>query len=109
MNNNPEQAVSEKPMKQKEGEAGGILNKKIRSLKKLMMLKNNNKKMDRHHHHHPWKSIILSTSSSFRWKRVKTIHHSFFDNVVFKIMSVCEGVVLVSTVCFFFLCCGCHF
>ena len=34
---------------------------------------------------------------------------TIMDTLVFKILSVVEAVVLVSTLCFFFLCCGCHF
>ncbi|PON31344.1 hypothetical protein TorRG33x02_358000 [Trema orientale] len=34
---------------------------------------------------------------------------NILDDVVFKILYVVEAVVLVSTLCFFFLCCGCHF
>jgi hypothetical protein len=29
--------------------------------------------------------------------------------LLFKIISVLEAIVLVITLCFFFLCCGCHF
>ncbi|XP_062026683.1 uncharacterized protein LOC133742967 [Rosa rugosa] len=46
-------------------------------------------------------------SSVFRWKRVD-LRLRIIDDVVFKILSVVEAVVLVSTLCFFFLCCGCH-
>ncbi|KAL6137182.1 hypothetical protein ACLB2K_062476 [Fragaria x ananassa] len=46
-------------------------------------------------------------SSVFRWKSVD-LRLSIIDDVVFKILSVVEAVVLVSTLCFFFLCCGCH-
>ncbi|KAI9114646.1 hypothetical protein K1719_014344 [Acacia pycnantha] len=46
--------------------------------------------------------------SSFRWKRMD-LQTTIMDTVVFKILSVVEAVVLVSTLCFFFLCCGCHF
>ncbi|PIN11576.1 hypothetical protein CDL12_15818 [Handroanthus impetiginosus] len=31
------------------------------------------------------------------------------DDVIFKIVYVVEAIVLVSTLCFFYLCCGCHF
>ncbi|XP_045787063.1 uncharacterized protein LOC123882277 [Trifolium pratense] len=47
--------------------------------------------------------------SAFRWKRLDHLQTTFMDNVVFRILSVAEVVVLVSTVCFFYLCCGCHF
>ncbi|XP_038723784.1 uncharacterized protein LOC120015427 [Tripterygium wilfordii] len=46
---------------------------------------------------------------AFKWKRLNNIRVSFFDDVLFKIISVLEAVVLVATVSFFFLCCGCHF
>ncbi|KAF7833503.1 putative transmembrane protein [Senna tora] len=46
--------------------------------------------------------------SSFRWKRLD-LQTTIVDTVVFKVVSVVEGVVLVSTLCFFFLCCGCQF
>ncbi|KAK6932230.1 hypothetical protein RJ641_001854 [Dillenia turbinata] len=45
--------------------------------------------------------------SAFRWKRLN-IQLSFLDDVLFKIVSVLEAIVLLSTLCFFFLCCGCH-
>ena len=34
--------------------------------------------------------------------------HFLVDNVFFKIVSVVEAIVLVSTLCFFLLCCGGH-
>lgn len=34
--------------------------------------------------------------------------HFLIDNVFFKIVSVVEAIVLVSTLCFFLLCCGGH-
>lgn len=46
--------------------------------------------------------------SAFRCKRLH-LHTTIMDNVVFKIVSVVEGVILVSTVCVFYVCCGCHF
>ncbi|KAL0442546.1 UNVERIFIED_CONTAM: hypothetical protein Slati_1977300 [Sesamum latifolium] len=53
-----------------------------------------------------WK---LKTSAGLRWKRRFNLHLWFVDGFLFKIVSVLEGVVLVSTLCVFFLCCGCHF
>ncbi|KAL5177864.1 hypothetical protein HKD37_08G023557 [Glycine soja] len=48
-------------------------------------------------------------SSSFRAKRLHLPTMTIIvDNVVFKIVSVVEGVVIVSTLCVFYLCCGCH-
>ncbi|KAJ9685957.1 hypothetical protein PVL29_015036 [Vitis rotundifolia] len=41
--------------------------------------------------------------SAFSWKKL-----SIVDDLVFKILYVLEAIVLVSTLCFFFLCCGCH-
>ncbi|KAG4146356.1 hypothetical protein ERO13_D05G152400v2 [Gossypium hirsutum] len=46
--------------------------------------------------------------SAFKWKRLN-IKRSFVDNVVFKLVSVLEAIYLVATLCFFYLCCGCHF
>ncbi|KAL6991422.1 hypothetical protein U1Q18_009534 [Sarracenia purpurea var. burkii] len=44
-------------------------------------------------------------SSGFRWKlRLGW----FVDGFLFKIISTFEAVILVSTLCFFYLCCGCH-
>ncbi|XP_044497539.1 uncharacterized protein LOC123219598 [Mangifera indica] len=43
-----------------------------------------------------------------KWKRLN-LQLSFIDDICFKFLSVFEAVVLVSTLCFFFLCCGCHF
>jgi len=51
----------------------------------------------------PWRFSV------FRWKRLDYLQTTFMDTVVFRILSVAEAVVLVSTVCFFYLCCGCHF
>ncbi|KAL2316815.1 hypothetical protein Fmac_030691 [Flemingia macrophylla] len=45
----------------------------------------------------------------FRWKRVHLLQTTIMDTVVFKILSLAEALVLVSTLCFFYLCCGCHF
>nr|KYP52244.1 hypothetical protein KK1_025848 [Cajanus cajan] len=50
------------------------------------------------------------SSSSFRPKRRLHLHATtIVDTVVFKIVSVVEGVVIVSTLCVFYLCCGCNF
>ncbi|KAL3851465.1 hypothetical protein ACJIZ3_013347 [Penstemon smallii] len=53
-----------------------------------------------------WKS---KSSAGFRWKRRFNLHLWFVDHFLFKIVSVFEAIFLVSTVCLFFLCCGCHF
>ncbi|KAF5811304.1 hypothetical protein HanRHA438_Chr04g0189571 [Helianthus annuus] len=43
-----------------------------------------------------------------RWKTKFNIRQWFVDRVLFKILSVFEAVVMVSTLCFFYLFCGCH-
>ncbi|KAL8506262.1 hypothetical protein ACS0TY_017219 [Phlomoides rotata] len=50
----------------------------------------------------PWKI------SSMKMKKMN-IQVWVVDDVIFKIVYVVEAVVLVSTLCFFYLCCGCHF
>lgn len=37
-----------------------------------------------------------------------TLRLWFIDGFLFKIVSVLEAVILVATLCFFYLCCGCH-
>jgi len=51
-----------------------------------------------------WKS----SSSVFKWNRL-TLPVSFIEDVVFKVVSAFEAIVLVLTLCFFYLCCGCSF
>ncbi|CAI0451929.1 unnamed protein product [Linum tenue] len=51
-----------------------------------------------------WKFL----TSAFKWKRVN-LQISLVDDVLFKIASVLEAIVLVATLSFFYLCCGCHF
>ncbi|CAK8578169.1 unnamed protein product [Lathyrus sativus] len=51
---------------------------------------------------------FLWPSSLFKWNRL-TLPLSFMDDVVFKVVSAFEAVVLVLTLCFFYLCCGCSF
>jgi hypothetical protein len=46
--------------------------------------------------------------SGFKWRRLN-LQLSFVDDVLFRILSVFEAIVLVATLCFFYLCCGCHF
>ncbi|KAK4782539.1 hypothetical protein SAY86_016641 [Trapa natans] len=51
----------------------------------------------------------LRKGAAMRWKKLATsIRVSIFDTVLFKIVSVVEAIALVSTLCFFYLCCGCH-
>lgn len=47
--------------------------------------------------------------SLFKWKRLSALQVSFMDNVVFKVLSAFEAIVLVFRACFFYLCCGCNF
>ncbi|KEH31381.1 transmembrane protein, putative [Medicago truncatula] len=51
---------------------------------------------------------FLWKSSSFKWNTL-TLPVSFMEDVVFKVVSAFEAVVLVLTLCFFYLCCGCSF
>ncbi|GMN43300.1 hypothetical protein TIFTF001_012504 [Ficus carica] len=46
--------------------------------------------------------------SAFKWRRL-SLQLSFFDDVLFRVVSVLEAVVLVITLAFFYLFCGCHF
>ncbi|CAK7350247.1 unnamed protein product [Dovyalis caffra] len=55
-----------------------------------------------------WRWRLKFLGSAFKWKRLN-IQLSFFDDLIFKIVSVLEAIVLVIPLCFFFLCCGCHF
>ena len=56
-------------------------------------------------------------SWSVRWKylgsafkfRPLNLQLSFYDDVVFKIVSVFEAIVLALSIAFFYLCCGCSF
>ncbi|XVE72359.1 hypothetical protein DITRI_Ditri11bG0033200 [Diplodiscus trichospermus] len=50
----------------------------------------------------PWK-----LSSAFKWKPLD-FQMKIVDNLVFRVLYVVEAIVLVSTLCFFYLCCGCH-
>jgi hypothetical protein len=52
--------------------------------------------------------FLWQSSSVFRWNRL-TLPVSFIEDVVFKVVSAFEAVVLVLTLCFFYLCCGCSF
>lgn len=51
----------------------------------------------------------FSNFSSFGLKRFDfDLQSRIVDKVVFKLLYVLEAVVVVSTLCFFFLCCGCN-
>ncbi|KEH31379.1 hypothetical protein MtrunA17_Chr4g0052051 [Medicago truncatula] len=52
--------------------------------------------------------FLWQSSSGFRWNRL-TSPVSFMEDIVFKVVSAFEAVVLVLTLCFFYLCCGCSF
>jgi len=54
------------------------------------------------------KFLWQSSSSVFKWNRL-TLSVSFMEDVVFKVVSAFEAAVLVLTLCFFYLCCGCSF
>jgi len=54
------------------------------------------------------KFLWQSSSSVFKWNRL-TLPVSFMEDFVFKVVSAFEAVVLVLTLCFFYLCCGCSF
>ncbi|KAG5527210.1 hypothetical protein RHGRI_028195 [Rhododendron griersonianum] len=53
-----------------------------------------------------WRNWRLK-SSGFRWKGLR-FRIWFVDGFLFKILSICEAIVLVANLCFFYLCCGCH-
>ncbi|KAE9614833.1 hypothetical protein Lalb_Chr04g0248851 [Lupinus albus] len=47
--------------------------------------------------------------SAFKWKKTLHLQTNIMDTIVFKILSFVEALVLVSTLCFFYFCCGGHF
>lgn len=55
------------------------------------------------------KMKVKLLGSAFKWRRVTNLQISFVDDLLFKIVSMLEAVVLGGALCFFFLCCGCHF
>ncbi|KAG8634661.1 hypothetical protein MANES_17G067900v8 [Manihot esculenta] len=54
-----------------------------------------------------WRWRFRFLGSAFNWKRIH-FQLSFVDDVLFKIVSVFEAIVLVGSLCLFYLCCGCH-
>ncbi|KAK1420302.1 hypothetical protein QVD17_21797 [Tagetes erecta] len=52
-----------------------------------------------------WKKI---GNSGLRLKTKFNIREWFMDRVIFKFLSFFEAVAMVSTLCFFYLCCGGH-
>ncbi|KAJ6979412.1 hypothetical protein NC653_027533 [Populus alba x Populus x berolinensis] len=81
-----------------EGDIGrsGNSSRRSKSSKKWLKLKES------------WGWRLKFMGSAFKWKRLN-LQLSFFDDLIFKLVSVLEAIVLVITLCFFFLCCGCHF
>ncbi|KAL3754848.1 hypothetical protein ACJRO7_002014 [Eucalyptus globulus] len=57
----------------------------------------------------PWKLPGIKWKGGKRRSLSVGFQVAVIDGVVFRIVSVVEGVVLVSTLCFFYICCGCHF
>lgn len=56
-----------------------------------------------------WRWRNRKSSTGVRWKKKFNLHLWLVDSFLFKIVSVFEAIVLVSKLCFFFVCCGCHF
>ncbi|CAI0475104.1 unnamed protein product [Linum tenue] len=81
------------------GKAGGGRRKRRSGLWLFRRLKFNKESLR-------WRWKFLT--SVFKWKRVN-LQISLVDDVLFKIVSVLEAIVLVATLSFFYLCCGCHF
>ncbi|XP_030462985.1 uncharacterized protein LOC115682788 [Syzygium oleosum] len=75
--------------------------KKAWSLKKAMAVAMSGER--RRRGRRPWKLPGIKKSLSLGFQV------AVIDGVVFRIVSAVEAVVLVSTLCFFYLCCGCHF
>ncbi|KAK4347345.1 hypothetical protein RND71_033684 [Anisodus tanguticus] len=55
-----------------------------------------------------WRFKNLSSGLRWKSKRLYKLRHWFVDCFLFKIVSVFEAIFLVSTLAFFYLCCGCH-
>ncbi|MCD7455142.1 hypothetical protein HAX54_027218 [Datura stramonium] len=55
-----------------------------------------------------WRFKNLSSGLKWKSKRLYKLRHWFVDSFLFKIVSVFEAIFLVSTLAFFYLCCGCH-
>ncbi|CAF2142387.1 uncharacterized protein LOC103853698 [Brassica rapa] len=52
--------------------------------------------------------LKFSGLGGLKWKRLN-LKMSFLETLRYRIMSIIEGMVLVSKLAFFFLCCGCRF
>ncbi|KAM3284717.1 hypothetical protein P3S67_023516 [Capsicum chacoense] len=55
-----------------------------------------------------WRFKNLSSGLRWKSKRLYKLRYWIVDCFLFKIVSVFEAIFLVSTLAFFFLCCGCH-
>ncbi|CAD5173369.1 unnamed protein product [Musa acuminata subsp. burmannicoides] len=55
-----------------------------------------------------WPEKLASAASWRWWKRPALPRFSFLDDLLFRVLSCLEAVVLVGALCFFYLCCGCH-
>ncbi|XP_057536574.1 uncharacterized protein LOC130814503 [Amaranthus tricolor] len=56
-----------------------------------------------------WRWRVLSSGFRFKWKKLNKFKFSFLQDLLFKFVSVFEAIFLVSSLCFFYLCCGCQF
>ncbi|OIT28759.1 PREDICTED: uncharacterized protein LOC109212246 [Nicotiana attenuata] len=55
-----------------------------------------------------WRFKNLSSGLRWKSKRLYKLRYWIVDCLLFKIVSVFEAIFLVSTLAFFYLCCGCH-
>lgn len=59
---------------------------------------------------HKASSLRWRLKNLFLWKKksLYRLRNWFVDSFLFKIASLFEAITLVSTLAFFFFCCGCH-
>ncbi|CAL0317508.1 unnamed protein product [Lupinus luteus] len=55
-----------------------------------------------------WLKKVMRKEYLFRWKPLH-VHTTIMDTIVFKILSLLEPLLLLSTLCFFYFCYGGHF
>nr|XP_009761123.1 PREDICTED: uncharacterized protein LOC104213334 [Nicotiana sylvestris] len=55
-----------------------------------------------------WRFRNLSSGLRWKSKKLYKLRYWIVDCLLFKIVSVFEAIFLVSTLAFFYLCCGCH-
>ncbi|CAN4082060.1 unnamed protein product [Withania somnifera] len=55
-----------------------------------------------------WRFKNMSFGLRWKSKRLYKLRYWIVDCFLFKIVSVFEAIFLVSTLAFFYLCCGCH-